>query len=65
MVTRVTRSEMLSFKEKIKSPLWLLVDYSWVTRWLLVTIEHFQALELNKSKTTSFHCVFLKVTVEN
>ena len=33
MVTRVTRSEMPSFKVKIKSSLWLLVGYSLVTRY--------------------------------
>ena len=33
MVTPVTRSEMSSFKLKIKSPLWLLVGYSLVTRY--------------------------------
>ena len=33
MVTRVTRSEMPSFKGKMKSSLWLLVGYSLVTRY--------------------------------
>ena len=49
MVTRFTRSEIPSFKVKIKSPLWLLVGYSLVTRCILVTIKHSQALVLNKS----------------
>ena len=48
MVTRVTRSEMSSFKVKIKSSLWLFVDYKLVTRCLLLTIKHFQALVENK-----------------
>ena len=52
MVIHVTRSEMPSSKKKIKSPLWLLVVYSLVTRWLLVTIKHLQELVLNKSKAT-------------
>ena len=33
MVTRVTRSEMTSFKLKITSPLWILVGNSLVTRY--------------------------------
>ena len=49
MVTRVTRLEMPSFKLKIKSPLGLLIGYSLVTLWLLVTNKHSQALALNKS----------------
>ena len=49
MVTRVTRSEMSSFKVKIKPFLWLFVGHSLITRWLLVTIKHFQSLLLNKS----------------
>ena len=49
MVTCVTHSEIPSFKVKIKCPLWLLIGYSLVTRWLLVTIKHSQALLLNKS----------------
>ena len=33
VITRVTRSEMPSFKVKIKCPLWLFDGYSLVTRY--------------------------------
>ena len=49
MIARVTRSQMSSFKLKIKSPLRIFVGYSWVTYWLFVIIKHFQAAVLNKS----------------
>ena len=45
MVTPVARSEIPGFKVKIKSSLWLLL----VTHWLLVTMNHSQALVLKKS----------------
>ena len=49
MIARVTRSQMSSFKLKIKSPLRIFVGYSLVTYWLFVIIKHFQAVVLNKS----------------
>ena len=48
-MTRVTLSEMLSFKVKIKSSLWLLFIYLLVTDCLSVTIKQSQALILNES----------------
>ena len=48
-MTRVTLSEMLSFKVKIKSSLWLLFIYLLMTDCLSVTIKQSQALILNES----------------
>ena len=49
LITRITPSEMSSSKVKTKSSLWLLLGYSLVSLWLLVTIKCSQVLVLNKS----------------